>query len=76
MELGNGNDGLWSVQCGSRGSGGGLYMVSELEARSLSSRNTLGDTTHNTNKIGLSRGGGSVWWAMRKLWWWRWLMKK
>ena len=26
---------------------------SELEARSLSSRNTLGDTTHNTNKIGL-----------------------
>ena len=41
----------------------GLYMVSELEARSLSSRNTLGDTTHNTNKIGLSRGGGSVWWT-------------
>jgi hypothetical protein len=37
--------------------------VSELEARSLSSRNTLGDTTHNTNKIGLSWGGGSVWWA-------------
>ena len=34
----------------------GLYMVSELEARSLSSRNTLGDTTHNTNKIGLSWG--------------------
>ena len=29
-------------------------MVSELEARSLSSRNTLGDTTHNTSKIGLS----------------------
>ena len=27
--------------------------MSELEARSLSSRNTLGDTTHNTNKIGL-----------------------
>jgi len=37
--------------------------VSELEARSLSSRSTLGDTTHNTNKIGLSWGGGSVWWA-------------
>ena len=28
-------------------------MVSELEARPRSSRNTLGDTTHNTNKIGL-----------------------
>ena len=28
--------------------------MSELEAWSLSSRNTLGDTTHNTNKIGLS----------------------
>ena len=28
--------------------------VSELKARSLSSRNTLGDTTHNRNKIGLS----------------------
>ena len=41
----------------------GLYTVSELEARSLSSRNTLGDTTHNTNKIGLSWGGGSVWWV-------------
>ena len=41
----------------------GLDMVSELKARSLSSRNTLGDTTHNTNKIGLSWGGGSVWWA-------------
>ena len=54
----------------------GLYTVSELEARSLSSRNTLGDTTHNTNKIGLSWGGGSVRWAktMRKLWWW--LVKK
>ena len=38
-------------------------MVSELEARSLSSRNTIGDTTHNTNKIGLGRGGGSVRWA-------------
>ena len=38
-----------------------LYTVSELKARSLSSRNTLGDTTHNTNKIGLSLGGGSVW---------------
>ena len=28
--------------------------MSELEAWSLSSRNTLGDTTHNTNKIWLS----------------------
>ena len=28
--------------------------MSELEARSLSSRNTLGDTTHNTSTIGLS----------------------
>ena len=54
MELRNGNDGLWSTQCGSGGKGGELYTVSELEARSLSSRNTLGDTTHNTNKIGLS----------------------
>ena len=35
-------------------------MVSELEARSLSSRNTLGDTTHNTNKMGqvAEVGGG------------------
>ena len=41
----------------------GIYTVSELKAPSLSSRNTLGDTTHNTNKIGLSWGGGSVWWA-------------
>ena len=41
----------------------GKVVVSELEARSLSSRNTLGDTTHNTNKFGLSWGGGSVWWA-------------
>jgi hypothetical protein len=41
----------------------GLYTVAELKARSLSSRNTLGDTSHNTNKIGLSWGGGSVWWA-------------
>ena len=38
----------------------GLYTVSELVAQSLSSRNTLGDTTHNTNKIGLSWDGGSV----------------
>ena len=38
-------------------------MVSELEARSLSSLNTLGDTTHNTKKIGLSWDGGSVWWS-------------
>ena len=50
-------------QCGSGGYGGGLYTVSELEARSLSSQNTLGDTTHNTNKIGLNWVGGSVWWA-------------
>ena len=41
----------------------GLYTVSELEARSLNSRNTLGDTTHNTNKIGLSWDGGSVLWV-------------
>ena len=51
------NDGFWGRQCGSGGYGGGLYTVSELKARSLSSRNTLGDTTHNTNKIGLSWGG-------------------
>ena len=38
-------------------------MVSEFKARSLSSRNTLGDTIHNTNKIGLSWDGGRVWWA-------------
>ena len=30
---------------------------------SLSSWNTLGDTTHNTNKIGLGWDGGSVWWV-------------
>ena len=30
--------------------------MSELKARSLSSLNTLGDTTHNTNEIGLSWG--------------------
>ena len=41
----------------------GLYTVSEFETRSLSSRNTLGDTTHNTNKIGLNWGGGSVGWV-------------
>ena len=41
----------------------GLYTVSGLKARSLSSRNTLGDTNHNTNKIGLTWDGGSVWWA-------------
>ena len=52
----------FETQCGSGGFGGELYTVSELEARSLSSRNTLGDTTHNTNKIGLS-WGGSVWWV-------------
>ena len=39
----------------------GLYTMSELKSRSLSSRNTLGDTTHNTNKIGLGWGGRSVW---------------
>ena len=55
--------GFASRQCRSGGYGCVLYTVSELEARSLSSRNTLGDTTHNTNKIGLSWGGGSVWWA-------------
>ena len=63
MELWNGNDGLWSTQCINGGQGGVLYTVSELEARSLSSRNTLGDTTHNTNKIGLSWVGGSVLWV-------------
>ena len=31
--------------------------VSELKLPSLSSRNTLGDTSHNSNKIGLSWGG-------------------
>ena len=56
-------NGIAKWQCGNGGKGGGLYMVSELEAWSLSSRNTLGDTTHNTNKIGLSWVGGSVWWA-------------
>ena len=61
MELRNGNDGLRSTQCGNGGLGCGLYTVLELEARSLSSRNTLGDTTHNTNKIGLNWGGRSVW---------------
>ena len=35
--------------------------MSELEARFLSSRNTLGHTTHNTNKIGLGWGVRSVW---------------
>ena len=63
MELRNSNDGLWSTQCINGGQGGVLYTVSELEARSLSSRINLGDTTHNTNKFGLSWGGGSVWWA-------------
>ena len=29
----------------------GLYTVSELKSRSLSSRNTLGDTSHNSNKL-------------------------
>ena len=53
----------YETQCGSGGEGGGLYTVSELEARSLSSRNTLGDTTHNTNKMGLSWYGRSVWWG-------------
>ena len=57
---GGGMMGYASRQCGSGGYGGGLYTVSELKARSLSSRNTLGDTTHNTTKIGLSWGGGSV----------------
>ena len=47
-------------QCGS---GMLAIHVSELKLSSLSSRNTLGDTSHNSNKIGLSWGGGSVWWA-------------
>ena len=29
----------------------GLYTMSELKSRSLSSRNTLGDTSHNSNKL-------------------------
>src|SRR6187399_3568675 len=29
----------------------GLYMMLELKSRSLSSRNTLGDTSHNSNKL-------------------------
>ena len=29
----------------------GLYTVSELKSRSLSRRNTLGDTSHNSNKL-------------------------
>ena len=62
-DCGNGNYGLWSTQWGIRESGGGLYTVSELEAWSLSRRNTLGDTTHNTSKIGLSWVGGSVCWS-------------
>ena len=61
-DCGNAMMGFASRQCGSGGSGW-LYTVSELEARSLSSLNTLGDTTHNTNKIGLCRGGGSVRWT-------------
>ena len=53
-------------------SGGGLHLamrkwndgLCELKFKlpSLSSRTTLGDTTHNSNKIGLS-WGGSVWWV-------------
>ena len=48
----------------------GLYGIPEattLLSRVLDhggfSRNTLGDTTHNTNKIELNWVGGSVWWA-------------
>ena len=29
----------------------GLYMVSELKQWSLSSRNTLGDSNHNSNNL-------------------------
>ena len=29
----------------------GLYTLLELKSRSLSSRNTLGDTSHNSNKL-------------------------
>ena len=29
----------------------GLYTMLELKSRSLSSRNTLGDTSHNSNKL-------------------------
>ena len=69
-----GNDGFWGRQCGSGGYGGGLYTVSELKARSLSSRNTLGDTTHHSsnhkcymghNWVGL-RKAMVVW---RMIWW-------
>ena len=64
------------TQCSSGGFGGELYTVSELEARSLSSRNTLGDTTHNTNKNLVKLGWRKcmVGKPMRKWWWW--LMKK
>ena len=56
------NDGVLRRNAEVEGKVDGLYTVSVLKARSLSSRNTLGDTTHNTNKIGLS-WGGSVWWV-------------
>ena len=56
----------------------GLYTMSELKSRSLSSRNTLGDTSHNSNKLtqNLVKLGWLciVGYAMRKWWWW--LMKK
>ena len=38
-------------------------VVYYTRCRSWGGGNTLGDTTHNTNKIGLSWGGGSVWWS-------------
>ena len=53
--------------------------VSELKLQSLSSWNTLGDTSHNSNKL-KQNWVKLGWWKcmvgkpMRK--WWRWLMKK
>ena len=63
-------------QCGS---GMMAIHVSELKLSSLSSRNTLGDTSHNSNK--LKQNWVKLGWRkcmvgkpMRKWWWW--LMKK
>ena len=60
-DCGNAMMGYASRQCGSGQLLG--YVSRSLRSPSLSSRNTLGNTTHNSNKIGLSWGGGSVWWA-------------
>ena len=45
----------------------GLYTLSEWKSRSLSSRNTLGDTSHNSNNLKCNGdqnelGCGSLWW--------------